>query len=112
MSVIYSGSQLAVIGTEHTIADITTPGSYIYKVNATPMLTGDVLELRVKGKVIAAGALVGDQKKTLSDAQGADTAHWVSRPFRVDTGLDARCTLKQLSGTGRTYEVSISRIDS
>jgi hypothetical protein len=116
MSVFYSGSQLAVIGTEHTIggADVTEPGSYILRVNTrtpgTEMQTNDITELRTYTKVIAAGALAVDDKKTLTGAQGVDSAVW-KIIFRVDTGLPVRCTLKQTAGTGRTYECNIVKVD-
>lgn len=110
MSVLASGTQLAVINTEHVLETISTPGDYLFNVNTTPMLTGDELELRVKNRVVPAGATVGYLKGVFEGVQPADDVLKSSVPFRVEH--EAKVTLKQTLGTGRSYEWSVWRIDS
>lgn len=110
MSVLTSGTQVAVITTEHLLATISTAGDYIFNVNTANMLTGDELELRVKSKVVSAGASVGYIREIFEGAQDADEYLKASIPFRVEH--ESKVTLKQTLGTGRSYEWSVWRIDS
>jgi hypothetical protein len=45
-----TGSQTAVISTEHSIATPTTAGTYVFGVDTVNLVNGDLLELRVYNK--------------------------------------------------------------
>jgi len=51
-----SGTQTAVIGTEHTLASPTTAKTRQLVVDLSNLANGDVVELKVRRKVLAAGA--------------------------------------------------------
>ena len=98
-----SGTQTAVIGTEHTLGSaITTPGDYVLKVDKAAMQSGDALELRIYDTVLSGGVSRVVYKYTAPPgAQSADDMIAVSVPIPIDVGVTF--TLKQTAGTGRSY---------
>lgn len=95
-----SGTQTATIGTEHTLATLTTDSVFVLAVRLANMVDGDLLELRVKTKLtsgdtsetafyLAAGNAPGEEKKAYSPP--------IVSPF------EAVFTLKQTAGTGRSF---------
>lgn len=107
------GTQAAVIGTEHTLATITVDGIYQLEVDTDPMVGGttpDFLELRAKIKT-----RTGESSKQVYYAcylgdQGAEDVIKVSLP--VVCVEELVFTLKQTTGTGRTFTWSIKRVDA
>ncbi|MGH7750664.1 MAG: hypothetical protein ACREQ5_38725 [Candidatus Dormibacteria bacterium] len=96
------GSQSATIGTEQTLATVTTAGIYVLRVDVANLAANDIVELRIYTKARNAtdterlihgpatyGPIPPDQK--LAD----------SVPIMA-TG-DFRATLKQTAGTGRAF---------
>ena len=109
ISEAYSGSQTATISTEHTLntsTPETTDGIYQVWVDTANMVAGDIVELRVKEKVISSGTIRQVMVTTLSGAQ-SDIA-WVSPSLILLHGWDV--TLKQTAGTGRVFPWSIRKI--
>lgn len=107
----YSGTQTAVIGTEHvlnTTTPETTAGIYQFFVDISAMLGGDTLELRVKEKAIGAG---GTQRTVftapIANVPSADENMWVSPALLLMHGWDF--TLKQTAGVGRAFPWSIRK---
>lgn len=104
-----TGSQTAVISTEHTLNGTTpetTDGIYQLFIDVAAMIAGDVTEIRIKEK-----ARTGDTQRqilvaTLSGAQSDPL--WVSPSMILMNGWDM--TLKQTAGTGRAYPWSIRKI--
>lgn len=95
-----SGTQTAVVNTEHSLTTQTTVGFYQLSVNLTNMVNGDVVELRLKGKT-----LTGDTAETVYYAiyaqdQG-ESPIVLSPPLPVLFSIEA--TLKQTAGTARTF---------
>lgn len=101
VSVNTSGSQTATIGTEHTLATITTAGIYQLYVDVASLVAGDIVELRVYGK-----------------ARSTDTERLLYGPFSVGPIVpgqllipspavvsphSVRFSLKQTTGTGRAF---------
>jgi len=100
-----SGSQTAVINTEHSLTTSALAGTYVLYLDKTNMVAGDSVEIRVKVKVIAGGA-----QKTLfvwryDDAQSADDLASVSIPISnsLTDASSVEFTLKQTDGTGRVF---------
>lgn len=117
MSVLASGTQAAVIGTEHTLRTITTttaggsdaPGDYIFNVDAAAMLTNDVLQLRFYKQVLAGSTQRVYVMQSFSDAQSTDDQIATSIPVRIEYG--GKVTLLQTAGTGRSYPWSVEKVD-
>lgn len=102
MALESSGTQTATVGTEHTLATLTTEKTYQLQVLTNNMAAGDTLELRIKTKVLgseASSSVVWMQ--SYSGAQPSDDLVKVSFPLRSHSEWVA--TLKQTAGTGRAY---------
>ena len=107
----YDGTQTAVIGTEHvlnTTSPETADGIYQLWINCAAMAFGDVTEIRIKEKVVAAGTQVTIETAILSNAPSTDSAVWVSMSLLLGHGWDM--TIKQTAGTGRAYPYSIRKV--
>lgn len=102
LAVSSSGSQTAVISTEHSLAAPSTSGVYVLSVDLTNMAAGDVLEVRLKKKVLTGGTIHGGYVVTISDAVSVDDAVLISVPVPGPFGVTA--TLKQIAGTGRAFD--------
>lgn len=99
-----SGSQTAVISTEHNLGTaITAAGVYVLVVDTSNMANGDTLELRAKTKAKTGSTQRQAYFATYVHAQ-ADLNKY-SVPIPVDTEL--QFTLKQTVGTGRTFDWNI-----
>lgn len=104
MTVKSSGTQVAVITTEHTLYTETTDNSIlVLEVDTSAMVAGDMLQLRVKGRVLTAGADVQGQLITASGKQVSPLI--VSVPY--PSPFNAIFTLKQTAGTGRSFPWSV-----
>lgn len=105
-----SGAALTV-GTEHTLATIAGPGVYVYNVDLSVMLAGDVIELRVKKPVLSGGTANVPYYAMFTGVQPAVDAEKPSVPFVVDSAAGGcLATIKQTIGTGRTPVWSIQKI--
>lgn len=104
-----SGTQTAVISTEHTLATTTTAGVFVAHFNLTNLANGDVVRLRVKTKV-----LTGDTAESIWDAvyandQGAVPI--VHTPPLVSM-FSLAVTIEQTAGTGRNVPWALIQIDA
>lgn len=109
MQEIATGTQTAVINTEHTLATITDAGVYVLWVDLHNMAGGDTAEIRRKTKVLTGSTARTRKMDTFSGAQSADAANYESDP--VTSKWSVAFTLKQTAGTGRAYDWSILRVD-
>jgi hypothetical protein len=100
-----SGSQTAVISTEHSLATPTTNATYVLSVDTVNMVNGDLLELRCYDMVDATNYRQM-WKGTFQHVQINNAQ--VSPPIAVTT--QAKFTLKQVAGTGRVFPWSLRRI--
>lgn len=99
-----SGTQTATINTEHSLSTQTTAATYVFMTNLTNMVNGDIVELRIKTKV-----LTGDTAEVIYHAmfthdQGAEAI--VASPPVVSM-FSIEATLKQTAGTGRAFPWSL-----
>lgn len=109
MSIAAEGTQVAVIGTEHTLYTINAAGDYQFIVDRTNQATGDTLELRVKLKAITGGALVPGLYQPYDGAPATNDKLELSIPFGVE--VQGVVTLKQTAGTGRSFPWMVRLIE-
>lgn len=100
-----SGTQSASISTEHSLLDTTDAGVYVFAVDKNAMANDDVVELRIKTKVLSGGTKRVMYKKTYKHAQSVDDLISMSVAVVVPNG--AEFTLKQIAGTGRSFPWAI-----
>lgn len=94
-----SGTQTAVIGTEHSLATPTVAHYRQLLVDVGALVGGEQVELRIKGSVLASGTV---QVVLLQTFTGAVTdPHTQSDVIALPEG--GTFTLKQLNGTGRAF---------
>ena len=100
-----SGTQTAVIGTEHTLASVNAAGVYTLHVDKNAMAAGDVLELRIYRIILTGGTTRIAKVYVFSGAQLTDDLLFDSRPFGNEiTDTDSlKFTLKQTFGIGRAF---------
>src|SRR5687767_4450805 len=96
-----SGTQSLTVGTEHTLATITTEGTYQLVLDLNAIVGGatpDIVEVRVKGKCLTGGTL--RQEEVVTYVGGLIGSPLVrSIPYPSD--IEIVFTIKQIQGTGR-----------
>ena len=103
-----SGTQAATINTEHSLASDSVAGVYMLAVDTVNMANGDVLELRVKTKVLTSGTARLAYLATYAHVQADPIKYSIPVPIQEDGGISA--TLKQTAGTGRNFDWSLLRM--
>ncbi len=114
LTVKASGTQTAVIGTEHTLnaAAFTDSGVYVLTVNTRNLVDDEVVELRAYAKVLTGDAnpsLVysGDFKHAQGDgaAPGSSAGGEIVKvSVPIASPYSVTFTLKQTAGTGRNFD--------
>lgn len=99
-----SGTQTAVISTEHILDTPTVDAAYVFEVDTTNMALGDVLELRVYDMVD--GTNYRQVWKTTCAHVQVNVGK-ASPPLSTTT--QAKMTLKQIAGTGRAFPWRVYR---
>jgi len=102
-----SGTQTAVVGTEHTLASPTTAKTRQLVVDLANLANGDTVELRIKRKVLSAGTVRTWQTAIFAHAQSTPVV--LSIPCPSPYGADF--TLKQTAGTARNFDWSVETLD-
>lgn len=107
LAVVASGTQTATIGTEHTLATNTSGKTVVLVVDTGNMANGDILELRLKTKVLSGGTSRLAYIATYSNIQATPQKYSVPVPANIEIVA----TLKQTAGTGRNYPWSLLSCD-
>lgn len=94
-------TQSATVTTEHTLATITSAGTYQLAVELTNMVADDELELRIYVKGRSASTSRVAFIASYANAPGSDAAVAISPP--VGTPHEFKATLKQTAGTSRNF---------
>jgi hypothetical protein len=108
VTVEQSGTQTAVINTEHTLRDVNTIGTFQFHVDMSALAATEVVELRIYQIILTGGTrrLASPGMKTFTGALAdPNPIVYVFDPISNDL-TDAgslRFTLKQTSGTGRAF---------
>lgn len=100
-----SGTQTAVIATEHQLDDVAATGVFTFHVDINAMVSGDTLELRVYQMILTAGVSRVAYLTRLYGAQADDNYIMVSPPIgnNLTDATSLRFSLKQTAGTGRAF---------
>lgn len=110
-TVASSGTQTAVVNTEHTLYDSAAAGVFEYEVDMSNLAAGDTVELRAYKMVLTSGTRRVFLLKRVSGAQPSDDL--IASTITVSTGLSdsgaVRFTLKQTAGTGRNFPWAITQ---
>ena len=101
-----SGAQAATVTTEHTLATISTDGTFVLYVDTSAMVLIDELELRVKVKVKSDGTTREFLIATYAHVQGQP----VKASIPVASINECVFTLKQTAGTSRTFNWEIIKL--
>lgn len=107
-----TGTQTAVIGTEHTLVDIAVAGAFQLYVDFNAHAAGDRTELRVYKIVITGGTRRVIYFDAFDGAINADVlikASLIVSNAITDAG-SVRFTLKQTAGTGRAFPWSVLKL--
>ncbi len=94
-----TGTQTAVINTEHTLATVATSGVFVIQLDLSNMVVGDYAEVVVKVRQTSGGAYKQQSYSLYAHAQ-ADVIQQ-SVPIVAPYGVEF--TLKQTAGTGRDF---------
>ena len=101
-----SGTQTAVVTTEHTLATIATDGTFVLYVDTATMVLIDELVLRVKVKVTSGG--------TTRLMQIANYVHVQGQPIKASIPVasinEVVFTLEQTFGTSRDFDWEIVKL--
>lgn len=100
VTVSSSGTQTAVINTEHTLYNPTTSKWFSAYIDLTNMTSTDTVEIRISTIAKTAGSYILYSLDTFTGAQTMPLYHAPSLPSDIGYKL----TLKQTAGTGRTYD--------
>lgn len=103
ITVVGSGTQTAVLDTEHELYATTSSGHYSASVDLLNMATGDITIIRIYKKVLTGSSQTLIDSYTFSEAQ---TKKVLFVPF-VCCPFGYRITLEQTDGTGRDYPWSV-----
>lgn len=100
-----SGTQTAVIGTEHFLSSPAIAGTFLVEVDTNAMAAGDALELRVYAIVLTGGTPRVAYKGVYQGAQDVDDQIKISVAIsnELTDANSLRFSLKQTSGTGRAF---------
>jgi hypothetical protein len=102
-----SGTQTAVISTEHTLASPSTAKTRMLIVDGANLTAAETVELRIKAPVLSGGTV--SLVKLVIFTGVLDEPHIQSPPIVMPQG--GTFTLKQTAGTGRAFAWSIITLD-
>jgi len=113
-----TGTQTAVIGTEHTLDTETASGIYVLFVNSKNMAAGDTLELRVYVKLLtgdaqhylAFGASVANIQGDGADVGSKAKGEVILKSLPIESPFSVKFTLVQPAGTGRNFDWRVDQI--
>jgi len=101
-----SGTQTAVISTEHVLDTPNTVGTYKFKVDTVNLANGDVLELRIYEQIDGTNY----RQCWKGTYQHAQLNTGKISPVHETSGNTLKFTLKQTAGTGRSFPWQVIRI--
>lgn len=108
VTIIDSGTQLAVISTEHTLSTQVANRTYVLAVDLINMVADDILRIRVKSRVLAGGATQDTYRADYGPILPLNkTIITVPLPSTHEVSF----TLTQLAGVGRNFDWEVRALD-
>ena len=107
-----SGTQTAVVTTEHFLSNVNVAGKFQLNVDTVNMAAGDVVELRIYDTASTGGTPRVAYLMTFYGAQATDDLIKIT-PEIVNDLTDAqslRFSLKQTFGTGRAFPWKVTKL--
>lgn len=106
-----SGTQTTTVTTEHTVANLEEAGTFVFEVDLNAMVAGDVVELRIKKRLLTSGTVRGVLFMAYYGAQPADDLIKFSVPVTTTvTDTDSIAfTIKQTFGSTRSIPWAIHK---
>lgn len=105
-----SGSQACTVTTEHSLTSTTTAGTYVLRIDLNAAVEGttpDRFRLQTKTKALSGSTARYEQDYTFDGAQYLD--NFSTEPVCVVHYVEY--TLTQTTGTSRTVDWSLVRVD-
>ena len=104
-----SGTQTAVINTEHVLSNIAIAGVYSYHVSLANMVSGDTTELRIYQVILTGDTSLVAYKQIFNNAQDEDNIIAISVPIanELTDATALKFTLKQTAGVSRVFKWKI-----
>ena len=103
-----TNSQACTLDVEHTLDTITAGGTFVLTVDLNVLVAGDVLVVRCYDKVTS-GSTSRLIYTAVYEGVQADPI-MVTKPFSAPH--EAKFSIEQTDGTGRTFDWSIRQLDS
>lgn len=100
VSILAEGTQTSVLTTEHTLATISSSKNVSLVADLTNMIAGDTVELRIKQRVLAAGAT---REEVLATYVGVQNIPMV-QSIPISSPFECIVTLKQTAGVVHAYD--------
>ena len=109
VEVYASGTQSATVTTEHFLSYVSATGTYVFEVNTTNMVAGDVLELRMYRRPLSTSTAVVAFFAAFYGAQPTHDVDKIGVPIsNYHTAASAvSFSLKQTFGTSRNFEWAV-----
>jgi hypothetical protein len=100
-----TGTQTAVVGTEHFVSSPNAAGVYVFQVSKRNMQAGDAVEVRIYAKLLSADT---EEEVYFGRADGAIIAgdSWIIGgpiPTELAVSSAVRCSIKQTAGSARNF---------
>lgn len=111
VTAVGSGTTAQSVGTELTLLDIATPGTFTAHLDFALMATGDLVELRWYQIILTGGTRHVAYLHRRQDVQHVDDAIAISVPISnelTDAG-SLRFSIKQTQGTTRAFPWKVLR---
>ncbi len=102
-----SGTQTAVVGTEHTLATKTIAGTWELLVDTGQMIDGDELELRAKTSILSGGTVRESDIGHYAHVQGQP----IKRCIPLYSDQEVTFTLKQIAGLPKDFDWKVVNLE-
>ncbi len=107
LAVAASGTTTPVINTESVLATLTTGKTFVLALDTGAMLNGDILEVRIRTRVLAGGASLRAYSVVYAHVQGAPQKYSIPVPANIEFVA----AMTQTAGTARAYPWSVLSLD-
>ena len=101
-----SGTQTAILTTEHTLVTLTSAGVYVINVDAAALANGETLTLRAKVKTLSGGTSRLAYVAVFQQALGQPSLFSIPIPALIEVVF----TLRQDGGVGRSYPWNVIQL--